>query len=262
VHASLFSPPALRPQQVVQFLVDKYKPFIDDAFSEEGDSPLWIACFQKRRDVALFLLNNGADATISNHAGITIVALIKMWGIAEERVGGGLETMAKNASFDSEFAAALKSATENPNERTLLRKRETELAQKRKLVAPIGDPEPGPGVGVFLFSIPDKRKSTLKRSVPFECTLKQLFDLADVHMADKCGLDCLYGFDLHVTSVPARVLKMSLVGEELLSDINFAPGRVTLEVHVSPKPDNLDGNSPAAEGPRVPSTPKSIAAVF
>jgi hypothetical protein len=34
---------------------------------------------------------------------------------------------------------------------------------------------------------------------------QQLFDLVDVHMVDKCALDCVFGFDLHTTSMPAKV---------------------------------------------------------
>jgi hypothetical protein len=60
------------------------------------------------------------------------------------------------------------------------------------------------------------------------------------------------------------VIKLSLHGEELLSDMNLE-GRVTMEVHVIPRPENLDADSKsssAASGLAAATAPKSLAAVF
>jgi hypothetical protein len=110
------------------------------------------------------------------------------------------------------------------------------LVAARKNVSGQGEPDTGPGVGLFLIAIPDKRKSTLKRRIPLECSIKWLFDLVDVHATDKCALDCFYGFELHVTSSGGKVLKRHLLEDhDLLQDLNFTKPRVTMEmVQVQP----------------------------
>jgi hypothetical protein len=113
------------------------------------------------------------------------------------------------------------------------------LAAARRHVSGQGEPDAGQGVGVFLIAIPDTRRSTLKRRVPLECSVKWLFDLVDVHCADKCALDCAHGFELHLTSAPAKVLKRHLLEDsDLLQDLNFTNPRVTMDVVPLPPPEN------------------------
>jgi hypothetical protein len=54
---------------VVQYLVEAYKPLMDESQNEEGDSPLWAAIFHRRLAVAKYLLEAGADAIAANVCG-------------------------------------------------------------------------------------------------------------------------------------------------------------------------------------------------
>jgi len=57
--------------QVVEYLVEMYKPLMDESQNEEGDSPLWAAIFHRRLSVAKFLLEAGADAIAANNCGVS-----------------------------------------------------------------------------------------------------------------------------------------------------------------------------------------------
>ena len=141
-----------------------------------------------------------------------------------------LEVMRIRKMEDESLVALVKDAIATRKVREVLRRREAELALSRKATNAQGEPDPGEGVATFLIQVPDKRQSTMKRRIPIEMHIKFLFDAVDVFMADKCGLDLTYGFELHMTSMPAKVLKAHLVEDELLSDIGFTQMRVTMEV--------------------------------
>jgi hypothetical protein len=71
---------------------------------------------------------------------------------------------------DQELITIVKDAISKRKIRELHRRRDAEQAESRRWLAGQGEPEPGPGVVVFLVSIPDKRKSTFKRRIALDST--------------------------------------------------------------------------------------------
>jgi ankyrin repeat protein len=56
--------------QLASILVDELGHPLDNV-NNRGQTPLWIACLGGRRDIAVFLLGRGADASLASYAGLT-----------------------------------------------------------------------------------------------------------------------------------------------------------------------------------------------